>query len=212
MLAHEPKPVRFSRLETWAWGWGGLLIFSILFSRIVRVPTGGVPYPLFALSALVPWAYFVHAITTATASITRAAGLVRRAPFPRAVLPLASVVASLIEFAIGSGVLELAYIVLLAFAYERTEMSVVYPVARGLAPVLVLAVSIASVTAFIRGETRLAPALPSANVNSTAGGLPASTVTSSSFLPSVSCHAVNLYWPGGRPVMLKLPSSPVTAK
>jgi drug/metabolite transporter (DMT)-like permease len=50
-------------------------------------------------------------------------------------------------WALGSGAFELAYIVLLAYAYERVELSVVYPVARGLAPVLVLAVSFAAVTA-----------------------------------------------------------------
>ena len=52
-----------------------------------------------------------------------------------------------VPWAIGSGTFELAYFALLAFAYERAELSVVYPVSRGLAPVLVLAVAIASATA-----------------------------------------------------------------
>jgi lipopolysaccharide transport system permease protein len=77
-----------------------LLVLSILFNQIVRVPTGDTPYLLFALAGLVPWAYFVHAITTSTESVSRAEGLVRRAAFPRAVLPLASVAAALIELAI----------------------------------------------------------------------------------------------------------------
>jgi drug/metabolite transporter (DMT)-like permease len=52
-------------------------------------------------------------------------------------------------YALGSGAFELGYIALLAYAYERTELSVVYPIARGLAPVFVLGVSFAAVT---RGE------------------------------------------------------------
>src|SRR5262249_23362318 len=40
-----------------------MVIFTILFGRLITIPTGGVPYPLFALSALIPWTYFVHALT-----------------------------------------------------------------------------------------------------------------------------------------------------
>jgi lipopolysaccharide transport system permease protein len=82
-----------------------MLIFTLVFGRLVRVPTDGVPYPLFALSALVPWTYFVQAVTGSTYAVVRSSDLVRKVYFPRIILPLAAVAASLVDFAVAFALL-----------------------------------------------------------------------------------------------------------
>jgi lipopolysaccharide transport system permease protein len=78
-----------------------VLVFTLLFSRLVKVPTGGVPYPAFALAALVPWTYFVHALTKCTVCLVENQELVKRIYFPRLAFPLAAVLAGLVDFAIA---------------------------------------------------------------------------------------------------------------
>jgi lipopolysaccharide transport system permease protein len=82
-----------------------VLVFTLLFARLVHVPTGGVPYPPFALAALVPWTYFAHALTKCTICLVDNQELVKRIYFPRLVLPLAAVLAGLVDLAIALGLL-----------------------------------------------------------------------------------------------------------
>jgi lipopolysaccharide transport system permease protein len=75
-----------------------MLIFSAVFGFLARIPSDGVPYPIFAYAALLPWTYFAQAVTSTGNSLVGDAGLIRKVYFPRLIIPLASVVRPLIDF------------------------------------------------------------------------------------------------------------------
>jgi lipopolysaccharide transport system permease protein len=89
-----------------------MVVFTVLFDRLAKVPTGGPPYPPFALAALVPWTYFSHALTKCTTCLVENEALLTRVYFPRLILPLSAVIAGLVDFFIA---FVLLMIVLLAF-------------------------------------------------------------------------------------------------
>jgi lipopolysaccharide transport system permease protein len=81
------------------------LVFTVVFSRLLSVPTGATPYPLFVYSALLPWTLFTNALTSSTHSLLSNMNLVTKIFFPREILPLASVGAALADFLAASVVL-----------------------------------------------------------------------------------------------------------
>ena len=81
------------------------LIFTIVFSRLVRVDTGDIPYPIFSYVALVPWTFFATSLSFGIASLVNNMNLVSKIYFPREILPLASVGAALLDFVIGAAIL-----------------------------------------------------------------------------------------------------------
>jgi lipopolysaccharide transport system permease protein len=82
-----------------------MLIYTVIFSRIVRVPTNGKPYAVFAYCALLPWTFFSTSVSTATNSLVTHFNLVTKVYFPREILPLTYVVAALVDFLLASTVL-----------------------------------------------------------------------------------------------------------
>lgn len=84
-----------------------VIIFSIVFGYIARMPSEGVPYPLFAFAGVLPWTYFAEAVRRAGTGLVNDAELVRKIYFPRLIMPLANVITPLVDFC-------LAFIVLLA--------------------------------------------------------------------------------------------------
>ena len=80
-------------------------LFSVVFGRMAGLPSEGVPYPLFALAALLPWQFFSTTLTGAANSVVGNAGLLTKVYFPRLVVPLASAVSTLVDLGISSGVL-----------------------------------------------------------------------------------------------------------
>ena len=78
-----------------------MLVFTFLFSKVAKVPSDGVPYPIFSYTALLPWGLFVTALNQASRSLTANHNMVTKVYFPRLVLPLASVLAGLVDFAIA---------------------------------------------------------------------------------------------------------------
>jgi lipopolysaccharide transport system permease protein len=76
--------------------------FTIVFSRLVRVNTGGVPYPVFAYAALVPWTLLSTSLSFGIPSLVNNLNLVTKIYFPREILPLASIGAALLDFAIAA--------------------------------------------------------------------------------------------------------------
>ncbi len=82
-----------------------MLVFSLVFGRLARIPSGGVPYPIFAFAALLPWQLFAHALTDSGNSLIAHQSLVTKVYFPRLILPLSAVLAGLVDFAIASLVL-----------------------------------------------------------------------------------------------------------
>jgi len=89
----------------WAWAFVNpltqMLILSFVFSKILRVPSEDVPYPLFVFVGLVPWMFFSNGIGSATDSVTGAASLVTKVYFPREILPTAAVNTKLVDLAFG---------------------------------------------------------------------------------------------------------------
>ena len=81
------------------------IIFTIVFSRLVRVDTGDIPYPIFAYSALVPWTFFATSLSFGIASLVNNMNLVTKIYFPREILPLASIGAALVDFAVSAVIL-----------------------------------------------------------------------------------------------------------
>jgi lipopolysaccharide transport system permease protein len=82
-----------------------MLIFSVFFGRLANVPSDGLPYPIFAYAALVPWTYFANSITQASNSLVVNSNMVKKIYFPRLALPIASVVAGILDFALAFAVL-----------------------------------------------------------------------------------------------------------
>jgi lipopolysaccharide transport system permease protein len=82
-----------------------MLIFTLVFNRLAKLPSDGVPYPIFAYCALVPWTYFSTAITQSSASLIQNERLITRIYFPRLIIPLASVSAVLLDLGLSTVVL-----------------------------------------------------------------------------------------------------------
>jgi lipopolysaccharide transport system permease protein len=82
-----------------------MIIFTLFFGRMAKMPSDGIPYPLFSYSALLPWTYFSVALALSGNSLVANANLIRKVYFPRVALPAASVLSGLVDFAIASVVL-----------------------------------------------------------------------------------------------------------
>jgi lipopolysaccharide transport system permease protein len=82
-----------------------MVVLTVVFAYIARVPTGGEPYVLVALAGLVPWTCFSNAISTATQSLVSHAQLVTKVYFPREILPLTYVIAAIVDCAVAALVL-----------------------------------------------------------------------------------------------------------
>ncbi len=77
-------------------------LFTLVFSYFTRVPTDGLPYPIFSYTALLPWTFLATSVTFAVPSLINNMNLVTKIYFPREILPLASVIVALIDFFIAS--------------------------------------------------------------------------------------------------------------
>lgn len=79
-----------------------MLIYTVVFSLFVRIPSDGIPYPVFSYAALLPWTFFASAITFGIPSLTNNMNLVTKIYFPREIFPLASIGASFADFLVAS--------------------------------------------------------------------------------------------------------------
>lgn len=112
-----------------------MVVFTIFFGRLAKVPSDGVPYPLFSLAALVPWTYFSTAVSNGSSSLVGNQHLIAKVYFPRVLVPLAAIVMPAVDLAVSFGML----IVLMAW----------YQVAPAAAMLLLpLYVGLAALTAF----------------------------------------------------------------
>lgn len=78
-----------------------MLIFTLFFGRLAKIPSDGIPYPVFFYAALLPWTYFSAALGGATNAMVENQRMITKIYFPRVILPLASVFSGLLDFAIG---------------------------------------------------------------------------------------------------------------
>ena len=74
-----------------------MVVFAVFFGRLAQMPSDGIPYPLFAYAALVPWTYFASALTTGALSLVGSQHLISKVFFPRLLIPLASVITPLFD-------------------------------------------------------------------------------------------------------------------
>lgn len=88
-----------------------MAIFTVLFGMLLKVPSGDVPYPVFAFAGLLPWNYFSQALSRSSTSVVNSAHLITKIYFPRLVIPLSGVLSSLVDFAIAFGVLVVLMVV-----------------------------------------------------------------------------------------------------
>ncbi|MDD5772180.1 MAG: ABC transporter permease [bacterium] len=79
-----------------------VIIFTIVFSKLARVPSEGIPYPIFSYCAILPWIFFSSSVNTGVSSIVSNMNLVTKIYFPREVLPFATMIACLFDFLIAS--------------------------------------------------------------------------------------------------------------
>jgi lipopolysaccharide transport system permease protein len=75
-----------------------MLVFSIFFGRLARMPSDGLPYPLFVYAALVPWTFFSFGLTQSSISLVENANLLKKVYFPRLLVPMASVISGIVDF------------------------------------------------------------------------------------------------------------------
>ena len=78
-----------------------MAVFSLFFGRLARVPSEGVPYPLFAFTALVPWTFFANGLTQAANSVVLNQNLVTKIYFPRLAIPIATVLAGVVDLVLS---------------------------------------------------------------------------------------------------------------
>ncbi len=87
-----------------------MVVFSVFFGRLARIPSDGLPYPLFAYAALVPWTFFANGLSQASNSLVASARLITKVYFPRLAIPIGAVLSGLVDFA-------LAFLVLLGMMF-----------------------------------------------------------------------------------------------
>jgi lipopolysaccharide transport system permease protein len=87
-----------------------MIIFSIFFGRLAGLPSDGVPYPIFAYAALVPWTFFANGLSNSSNSLVGSSNLLKKVYFPRLVIPISAILAGVIDFVLAFIVLILMMI------------------------------------------------------------------------------------------------------
>ncbi len=80
-----------------------MVVFALLFGRLAKIPSNGIPYPLFAYTGLLPWQLFSRVISDSTNSLVTDQRLITRVYFPRIIVPIATALAAVVDFAIAAG-------------------------------------------------------------------------------------------------------------
>jgi lipopolysaccharide transport system permease protein len=99
-----------------------MLIFSLFFGRLAKVPSDHIPYPLFCLAGLVPWTFFANGLTESANSLVTSSNLISKVYFPRLAIPLASVLSGAVDFAISFILL----VGMMAFYHQAPPLRCVY--------------------------------------------------------------------------------------
>jgi len=78
-----------------------MVVFSVFFGKLAKVPSDGIPYPIFSYAALVPWTFFAQGLNQASNSLVRHSGLIKKVYFPRLALPIARLLAGTVDFVLA---------------------------------------------------------------------------------------------------------------
>jgi len=82
-----------------------MVIFSIFFGKLGKIPSEGIPYPIFAYTALLPWSYFAQSLNACSNSLVANSHLITKVYFPRLIIPISSVLSGVVDFAISFSIL-----------------------------------------------------------------------------------------------------------
>jgi lipopolysaccharide transport system permease protein len=82
-----------------------MIVFTIIFGRLAKLPSEGVPYPLFVFAAMLPWQFFANALTESSGSLVTNEKLISKVYFPRLIVPASSVISSLVDLAVAFAIL-----------------------------------------------------------------------------------------------------------
>src|SRR3989475_4394485 len=82
-----------------------MLIFSLFFGRLGKIPSDGIPYPIFAFAALVPWGFFANGLSQSSNSLVGSSHLITKVYFPRLIVPLGSVLSGIVDFLVAFAML-----------------------------------------------------------------------------------------------------------
>jgi lipopolysaccharide transport system permease protein len=82
-----------------------MVIFSVVFGRIAKMPSNGIPYPILVFAAMLPWQFFANALTEASNSLVNNTNLVSKVYFPRLIIPAGAVITSLLDLLISAALL-----------------------------------------------------------------------------------------------------------
>ncbi len=102
-----------------------IVVFSMLFGQLLKVPSGGAPYPVFVYAALLPWNYFSAALSRASGSLLLNPNLITKVYFPRMIIPLNTIFSNLVDFGIAFMVL---IILMIAYGIPLTPAILLLPV------------------------------------------------------------------------------------
>jgi len=82
-----------------------MIVFSLFFGKLAKIPSDGIPYPIFSYAALVPWTFFANGLGKASNSLVGSSNLIKKIYFPRLAIPIASVLSGVIDFVLAFTVL-----------------------------------------------------------------------------------------------------------
>ncbi len=99
-----------------------MIIFSVVFGGLAKIPSDGIPYPLFVYAGLVPWEYFSTSLTRSTSSLITGSGIFTKVYFPRLILPIVPCIAILVDFLIA---LSIVFVLMLYYGFALS-VSVLY--------------------------------------------------------------------------------------
>jgi len=102
-----------------------MLVFTLLFGKLAKIPSDGVPYPLFVFSGLLAWNFFQSAVAAGGVSLLSAGGMISKVYFPRLIVPLASIGVSIIDFFVAVLIL---FCLMVIYAFPPTWQMLLLPV------------------------------------------------------------------------------------
>jgi lipopolysaccharide transport system permease protein len=101
-----------------------MVIFTLFFGNLAKIPSEGIPYPLFNYAALLPWTLFAEGLTRSSNTLVQDANLVRKIYFPRLVMPLSGVISPIVDFAIAFVIL---IVMMFYYSYAPTARILLLP-------------------------------------------------------------------------------------
>src|SRR4051794_25590567 len=116
-----------------------MLVFSLFFGRLAKVPSDGIPYPLFSYTALVPWTFFAQGLSQSSDSLVGSSNLIKKIYFPRLAIPIGTVCSGMVDFALAFTVL---LILCASYGVYPTHRIFALPLFVGLALITALGVGL----------------------------------------------------------------------